>query len=88
MFIKVHIVANFLFLPKGFQGGGWLFSLGSLFFIIFITIYCDISISQCSDKLRTYSLAKIGYYSLGKCGKYAVEIIVGITQVNLYLKCY
>jgi len=82
MFIKVHLVSGFLFLPKGFYGGGWLFSFGSLAVIILVTLYCDISISQCSDKLRTYSLAKIGYKALGKTGKYLVEIIIAITQVN------
>lgn len=81
MFIKVHLVSGFLFLPKGFLDGGWLFSLTSLVFVICLTMYCYMSISQCSDKLRTYSLAKIGYQAFGKCGKYSIEIIIAITQV-------
>jgi proton-coupled amino acid transporter len=81
MFIKVHLVSGFLFLPQGFYNGGWLFSFLSLFGVVLITMYCYLSISECSDKLRTYSLAKIGNRAFGKCGKYAIEIIIATTQV-------
>lgn len=87
MFVKVHLVASFLFLPRGFYNGGYVFSFIALSFVIVITMCCYFSVSEASDKFKTYSLSRIGKKAFGKCGKYMVEIIIAVTQViivNIY----
>jgi proton-coupled amino acid transporter len=80
-FIKVNIVAGFLFLPAGFKNGGWLFSIITIFSVSLLTIYCNICISDCTDAANTYSLSKIGKKAGGKVGYYFVEIGIAISQI-------
>lgn len=80
-FIKVNIVSGFLFLPAGFKDGGWLFSICAIFFISSLTIYCNISISQCTDPANSYSLSRIGFKAAGKCGFYLTELGIAISQI-------
>jgi proton-coupled amino acid transporter len=80
-FIKVNIVAGFLFLPAGFELAGWLFSVVAIFIISGIMIYCNISISECTDAASTFSFSKIGYRAMGKFGYYIVEFGIAISQI-------
>ena len=80
-FIKVNIVAGFLFLPNGYKNGGWLFSVVAIFLITAFTAYCNISISECTEAAHTYSFAKIGHKAGGKIGYYVVEIGIAISQI-------
>lgn len=80
-FIKVNIVAGFLFLPSGFNNGGWLFSVIALFFIASVTVYCNIAISECTEEAHTYSFSRIGLKAAGKCGFYIVEFGIAISQI-------
>lgn len=80
-FIKVNIVAGFLFLPNGYKNGGYLFSLIAVFFVTVFCAYCNISISECTDAASSYSFSKIGYKAGGKLGYYMVEIGIAISQI-------
>ena len=80
-FIKLNIVAGFLFLPAGFLNGGWLFSIIGLLVIMTLNVYTMISICECSDKINSYSLSKIGNASLGKFGYYLCEFAIAFIQV-------
>ncbi len=80
-FIKVNIVAGFLFLPNGFEKGGWLFSIIAIFVLCILNIYCNICISECSDPANTYSLARIGDKAMGKFGYYTVQFILAFAQI-------
>ena len=80
-FIKVNIVTGFLFLPQGFERGGWLFSMIAIFVLCVLNIYCNICISECSDPANSYSLSKIGFKAMGKFGYYCVEFILAFAQV-------
>lgn len=80
-FIKVNIVAGFLFLPAGFNNGGWLFSIIAIFVISAIMIYCNIAISDCTDAAESFSFSRIGYKAAGKVGYYMVEIGIAISQI-------
>ena len=82
-FIKLNIVSGFLFLPNGFKNGGWLFSMIAMFGIMCLNVYSMISICESSDKLKTYSLSKIGYKSLKKFGYYICEFGIAFTSVLL-----
>ncbi len=81
-FIKLNIVAGFLFLPAGFVNGGWLFSMIALVFLSLLNVYSMICICESSDKLKTFSLSKIGLKSMKKFGFYICEFGIAITQVN------
>jgi hypothetical protein len=83
-FIKVNIVAGFLFLPNGFKNGGWLFSIIGLTAISMFTIYCNIAISACTEAANSFSFSRIGFKAAGKVGYYLVEIGIAISQVILY----
>jgi solute carrier family 36 (proton-coupled amino acid transporter) len=80
-FIKVNIVAGFLFLPAGFNNGGWLFSIIAIFCVSAIMIYCNIAISDCTDAAESFSFSRIGYKAAGKVGYYMVEIGIAISQI-------
>jgi proton-coupled amino acid transporter len=80
-FIKVNIVAGFLFLPSGFNNGGWLFSVIAIFIVSMITIYCNISISECTDKAKSFSFSRIGFKAAGNFGYYLVEFGIAISQI-------
>lgn len=82
-FIKVNIVAGFLFLPLGFKNGGWLFSIIAIFLINLIVIYCNISISECTDAAASFSFSRIGYKACGKVGFYCVEFGIAFSQVSI-----
>jgi amino acid permease len=80
-FIKVNIVAGFIFLPNGFEKGGWLFSIIAIIVLCILNIYCNICISECSDPANTYSLSRIGYKAMGNVGYYTVEFILAFAQI-------
>ncbi len=80
-FIKVNVVAGFLFLPHGFERGGWLFSIIAIFVLCILNIYCNICVSECTDPANTYSLARIGYKAMGNFGYYLVEFILAFAQI-------
>lgn len=81
-FIKLNIIAGFLFLPAGFKNGGWLFSIIGMLFIMFLNVYSMICICESSDKLSTYSLSKIGFKAMKKFGFYVCEFGIAFTQVD------
>ena len=83
-FIKLNIVAGFLFLPAGFLAGGWLFSIIALIVILTLNVYTMISICECSERINSYSLSKIGGASMGKFGYYLCECGIAFIQVNVF----
>lgn len=83
-FIKVNIVAGFLFLPKGFENGGWLFSCIAILAVSLIIIYCNISLADCTEEIESFKFHEIGEKALGKFGKYLVEFGIAISQVIIY----
>jgi amino acid permease len=80
-FIKVNVVAGFLFLPHGFEKGGWLFSIMAIFVLCLLNIYCNICVSECTDPANSFSLSKIGFKAMGKFGYYTVEFILAFAQI-------
>jgi proton-coupled amino acid transporter len=84
IYIKVNVVAGFLFLPHGFYLGGWLFSVLSLILVALITGYCNIALASCADEVNSYSFTTIGTKAFGKCGRYIVDYGIAISQV-LYI---
>ena len=80
-FIKVNLVAGFLFLPCGFKNGGYLFSIIAIFIVTAFCTYCNISLSECTDPASSYSFSKIGFKAGGKVGFYMVEIGIAISQI-------
>lgn len=81
-FIKLNIVAGFIFLPAGFKNGGWLFSIIAMLGLLFLNVYSMICICESSDKLKTFSLSKIGLKSMKKFGFYICEFGIALTQVS------
>ncbi len=86
IYIKVNIVAGFLFLPNGFYLGGWLFSVIAIIFVSVIVAYCNISLAECTEEVNSYSFSVIAYRSLGNFGKYLVDYGIAISQVRLNCK--
>jgi hypothetical protein len=87
-FIKLNLVTGFLFLPAGFLNGGWFFSIIVLAIIMCLNAYTMIDVCECSEKVNSYSLSKIGYVSMGKCGYYFCEFSIAFVQVIIYLLLY
>ena len=85
-YIKVNIVAGFLFLPLGFLNGGWLFSSLAIVMVAVLSIYCSISVAECSDVATSFSFPKIGYKAMGITGRYLIEYAIAISQVILLIK--
>lgn len=83
IYIKVNIVAGFLFLPNGFYLGGWLFSVLAIVFVSIIVAYCNISLAECTEEVNSYSFSAIAFKSLGNFGKYLVDYGIAISQVNI-----
>jgi amino acid permease len=81
-YIKVNIVAGFLFMPCGFYNAGWLIGVCGIAFVCLLSVYCNIAIASCTEQAYTYSLSKIGMKAMGKCGYYVTEIGLAICQVN------
>ncbi len=81
-FIKVNIVSGFLFLPYGFHVGGWLFSIIAIIAVSLIIIYCNVSLSDCTEITNSYSFSVVGEQAMGKIGKYLVEYGIAISQVK------
>ncbi len=48
---------------------------------MFLNVYSMICICECSDKLSTYSLSKIGLEAMKKFGYYVCELGIAFTQV-------
>lgn len=84
-YIKVNIVAGFLFLPMGFHDGGWLFSIIAIGIVAAINVYCNIAIAECTGPAQSYSLSKIGQRAMGRFGYYSTEFGLAISQVKNYL---
>jgi amino acid permease len=81
IYIKVNVVAGFLFLPHGFLLGGWLFSALSIMFVSFIVAYCNVALAECTEEAKSYSFTVIGSKAMGNFGKYLVEYGIAISQV-------
>jgi amino acid permease len=84
-YIKVNVVAGFLFLPNGFNNGGYLFSILAIIILSSINAYCNIAVAACTDSAHSYSLSRIGLKALGKFGYYCTEFGIAISQVKLLL---
>jgi amino acid permease len=81
-YIKVNLVAGFLFLPSGFRKGGWLASIFCVVGVSSLVCFCNISLAYCSDVINGFTLAKVGRKALGRPGKVIVETGIAIAQVK------
>lgn len=82
IYIKVNVVAGFLFLPAGFMLGGWLFSILAIVSVSIIVAYCNVALGECTEEVKSFNFTAIGYKALGNFGKYLVEYGIAISQVN------
>ncbi|OWZ08546.1 Vacuolar amino acid transporter [Phytophthora megakarya] len=85
--LKSFIGSGILFLPKGFQNGGMLFSLAALCASAVLSTFCMLRLTDCSNVLlrngRTnVSYGLVGETAFGKVGRVAVNISLVLSQIG------
>ncbi|CAH0473222.1 unnamed protein product [Peronospora belbahrii] len=85
--LKSFIGSGILFLPKGFQNGGMLFSLSALCTSTMLSIFCMLRLTDCSDAVRkrgctSVSYGLVGEKAFGKIGRVAVNISLVLSQIG------
>ncbi|CAH0487319.1 unnamed protein product [Peronospora farinosa] len=85
--LKSFIGSGILFLPKGFQNGGMLFSLAALCASAILSIFCMLRLTACSNAVRkrnrsSVSYGLIGEKAFGKVGRVAVNISLVLSQIG------
>ncbi|TDH72350.1 hypothetical protein CCR75_000998 [Bremia lactucae] len=85
--LKSFIGSGILFLPKGFQNGGMLFSLAALSISAALSGFCMLRLTDCSDLLlrkgRTnVSYGLVGEKAFGKLGRVAVNTSLVLSQTG------
>lgn len=85
--LKSFIGSGILFLPKGFQNGGMLFSLAALCTSAALSAYCMLRLCDCSNLLlqngrSNVSYGLVGEKAYGKFGRVAVNISLVLSQTG------
>ncbi|RLN87146.1 hypothetical protein BBJ28_00013255, partial [Nothophytophthora sp. Chile5] len=86
--LKSFIGSGILFLPKGFQNGGMLFSLAALCASAALSTFCMLRLTACSNVVlsergRTnVSYGLLGEKSFGKLGRVAVNVSLVLSQIG------
>ncbi|KAI9917006.1 hypothetical protein PsorP6_017199 [Peronosclerospora sorghi] len=86
--LKSFIGSGILFLPKGFQNGGMLFSLAALSVSAILSTFCMLRLTDCSNVLlrgrtrTTISYGLVGERAFGKVGRTAVNISLVLSQTG------
>lgn len=69
--------SGILFLPNGFQEGGWLFGIIAMFVSVIVTFYCIYLLIKVKLKVGG-SYSDIGQMAWGKFGKYITDICIAV----------
>ncbi|CAI5717327.1 unnamed protein product [Hyaloperonospora brassicae] len=86
--LKSFIGSGILFLPKGFQNGGMLFSLGALSVSAILSTFCMLRLTDCSNFVQrerghiNVSYGLVGEKAFGKMGRVAVNISLVLSQLG------
>ncbi|KAE8969979.1 hypothetical protein PR003_g4263 [Phytophthora rubi] len=86
--LKSFIGSGILFLPKGFQNGGMLFSLSALCASAVLSTFCMLRLTECSNVLlrepgrTSVSYGMVGEKAFGKVGRVAVNISLVLSQIG------
>ncbi|CAI5736967.1 unnamed protein product [Peronospora destructor] len=85
--LKSFIGSGILFLPKGFQNGGMLFSLAALCASAILSIFCMLRLTDCSNAVRirnrsSVSYGLVGEKAFGEVGRVAVNISLVLSQIG------
>ena len=82
--IKGFVATGMLFLPKGFNNGGYLFSSLTVVASAVMTFYCAYILLQMKVAFSG-SISDIGLRALGTKGKAAVDVALASSQVRQLL---
>ncbi|KAF1774523.1 Amino acid transporter, transmembrane domain [Phytophthora cactorum] len=74
--LKSFIGSGILFLPKGFQNGGMLFSLAALCASAILSTFCMLRLTDCSNVLLRGGRTNVSY------GRVAVNISLVLSQIG------
>lgn len=83
--LKSFVGSGILFLPKGFENGGMLFSIVVLGISAFFSIVCMLRLTDCTNAIRHVrgvSYGMIGKKAFGKGGKIAVNVSLVLSQLG------
>lgn len=87
--LKSFIGSGVLFLPKGFQNGGMLFSIVVLFLVAILSTFCMLRLMACSAQLQRrgefsggVSYGLVGEIAYGKIGRVAVNVSLVLSQLG------
>lgn len=86
--LKSFIGSGILFLPKGFENGGMLFSIVILIFAGALSTFCMLRLTSCLKTLppskngNSVSYGMLGERAFGKIGKRAVNVSLVLSQIG------
>ncbi|KAG7398180.1 hypothetical protein PHYBOEH_011503 [Phytophthora boehmeriae] len=86
--VKSFIGSGILFLPKGFQNGGMLFSIAGLCASAGLSTFCMLRLVECSNVLirspnhHSISYGVVGEQAFGSIGRLAVNVSLVLSQLG------
>lgn len=82
LLLKSFVGTGVLFLPKGFQNGGWMFSSVSLLFFAVVSYYCFILLIDTKTEVRVDGYGELGAYLFNSTLKNTVLASIVLSQIG------
>jgi proton-coupled amino acid transporter len=83
--LKGFIATGILYMPKNFKNAGWLFGGASMFLSFLLTVVCINKLLETRGKYPRSSFTDLGERSMGKFGKYLVDVFLTIMQIGFII---
>ncbi|QLG70548.1 hypothetical protein HG535_0A04890 [Zygotorulaspora mrakii] len=82
LLLKSFVGTGVLFLPKGFENGGWGFSVLCLLFCAIASFYCFVILISAKDKVGVSGYGDLGAKLYGSKVKFAILFSIAISQIG------
>ncbi len=84
--LKGFLTIGFLYTPKNFLNGGWLFSLFCIALSFFVTYYCLVRLLQAKEAVpHAINYADVARTALGIKGMYITDTLIAIMQYGFVI---
>lgn len=78
--LKGMVCSGFLYLPRAFVRGGWVYMSVVLVCVSVLSTYSMLLSLEARKKLKATSLPDLAYKTYGRCGKFVLDVILVCSQ--------
>ncbi|AET41532.1 Avt3p Ecym_8249 [Eremothecium cymbalariae DBVPG len=82
LLLKAFVGTGVLFMPKGFQNGGWLFSCGCLIFFGVVSCFCFLLLIEAKTEACVNGYGDLGRVAYGKSMQRGILASIVLSQIG------